>query len=84
MNDRFAITPREWSRDASCAQTGPDDFLWFGDRDSTSYTDARRICHSCPVRRECLVDALERDDKWGMYGGLTPRQRQALKRRGAA
>jgi WhiB family redox-sensing transcriptional regulator len=43
---------------------------------------AQRIClHECPVREQCLADALETDERWGIRGGLTPRQRRALLRR---
>jgi WhiB family redox-sensing transcriptional regulator len=40
---------------------------------------ARRICAACPVRTDCLTDALNsRDIAFGMRGGLTPTQRRAL------
>jgi WhiB family redox-sensing transcriptional regulator len=42
-------------------------------------TPARRICATCPVRTDCLRDALEhRDIAFGVRGGLTPTQRRAL------
>ena len=37
---------------------------------------AREICHECPVRRDCLAFALVMDDAWGVWGGLTPAERQ--------
>lgn len=41
--------------------------------------DAQEICESCPVRRECLIDAIK-NDECCVRGGLTKRQRDALKR----
>ncbi len=49
-----------------------------------SYTEARRICVACPIKDECLADALERERgagrnyRHGMFGGLTPAQRHGL------
>ena len=39
------------------------------------YDSARRICNGCPVREECGAHAIEHDERWGMWGGLTPGQR---------
>lgn len=38
---------------------------------------AKAICAGCPVRWECLDDAVRNDDQWGIYGGLTPEERGA-------
>jgi len=46
---------------------------------------AQEICAACPVRGLCLEDALARNERYGMRGGLTPRQRRRrreLQRRG--
>jgi len=80
----FALTPREWSKDAACAEIGPVDYAFFPDSGSGGYNMAREVCDRCPVRYECLQDALDRDEQWGMYGGLTPNERKALKTDGAA
>lgn len=42
---------------------------------TTTYTKALRLCAKCPVRIECLTEALDTDTEYGMRGGMTPRQR---------
>lgn len=45
-----------------------------------NYAEARIICSTCPVIRQCLEMALSFDeDDYGMFGGKTPRERGAIK-----
>ena len=70
---------QEWRAQALCAQVGGD--LWFADKgDWASTVRAKIICRRCPVRQECLSHALERGELFGVWGGLAPKQREALKR----
>ncbi len=39
------------------------------------------MCQGCPVRLECLADALDSRTEFGVWGGLTERERRALRRR---
>lgn len=80
----ISIDRPPWMEQALCAQTGPADFMWFPDKSERAYSDARRTCAACMVKRSCLEYALDIDDQWGMYGGLTPNERKQLKRGGAA
>jgi hypothetical protein len=60
-----------------CQTTDPD--LWFSyDETQTKYRVARSFCNRCPVRRECLESALANNEQFGMWGGLTPRERGLL------
>ena len=43
--------------------------------------DAKRICQGCEVRAECLEYALANDERFGLWGGLSERERRKLKRR---
>lgn len=51
-----------------------------------AWEPAREICRKCPVRRDCLADALTREfgldlaERYGMAGGTTPRERYAMER----
>ncbi len=42
---------------------------------------ARSVCVGCPVRTECLAEALDNRLEWGVWGGLTERERRAVLRR---
>lgn len=66
-----------WHDQALCTQTDPE--IWFPHRDEF-IPEVRNTCAACPVKRECLADALATDDvHYGIRAGLTPRQRKALR-----
>ena len=67
-----------WQTDALCAQTDPEAF--FPEKGGST-RDAKRICTSCDVRSECLEYALRNDERFGIWGGLSERERRKLKRR---
>jgi len=67
-----------WQTDALCAQTDPEAF--FPEKGGST-RDAKRICTSCEVRGECLEYALQNDERFGIWGGLSERERRKLKRR---
>lgn len=70
--------PLAWQSDALCAQTDPEAF--FPEKGGST-RDAKRICTACDVRDECLEYALENDERFGIWGGLSERERRKLKRR---
>ena len=39
---------------------------------------AKQLCAGCPVRTECLAEALDNQIEWGVWGGMTERERRAL------
>ncbi|WP_344736969.1 WhiB family transcriptional regulator [Microbacterium awajiense] len=67
-----------WQTDALCAQTDPEAF--FPEKGGST-RDAKRICGSCDVRGECLDYALQNDERFGIWGGLSERERRKLKKR---
>lgn len=67
-----------WQEDALCAQTDPEAF--FPEKGGSA-RDAKRVCLSCPVRAQCLEYALRHDERFGIWGGLSERERRTLKRR---
>lgn len=67
-----------WQTDALCAQTDPEAF--FPEKGGST-RDAKRICSTCDVRSECLEYALKNDERFGIWGGLSERERRKLKRR---
>ena len=66
-----------WQADALCAQTDPEAF--FPEKGGST-REAKRICESCEVRSECLDYALENDERFGIWGGLSERERRKLRR----
>ena len=70
-----------WRLDGLCAETDPEAF--FPEKGGST-RDAKRVCASCPVRQECLEYALGNDERFGIWGGLSERERRRvrLQRRG--
>lgn len=71
-------TALSWQGDALCAQTDPEAF--FPEKGGST-RDAKRICTTCDVRGECLEYALQNDERFGIWGGLSERERRKLKHR---
>ena len=67
-----------WQERALCAQTDPEAF--FPEKGGST-REAKKVCQSCEVRAECLEYALEHDERFGIWGGLSERERRKLKRR---
>ena len=67
----------DWSTKASCRSTDPDALFVQG----AAQNRAKAICLGCQVRTECLADALDNQIEFGVWGGMTERERRALLRR---
>ncbi len=73
-----ALIDREpWQDQALCGQTDPEAF--FVEKGGNT-KPAKAICALCPVTAECLEYALARQERFGIYGGLSPRERAKLRR----
>lgn len=70
-----------FSAPALCAETDPEAF--FPDKGG-SVKDAKRLCGACPAQEECLQWALDNDERFGVWGGLSERERRRLRRTQAA
>lgn len=74
----FGVSDEEaWRNDAVCSQTDPESF--FPEKGGST-RDAKKICLSCDVRVECLRYALDHDERFGIWGGLSERERRRLSR----
>jgi WhiB family transcriptional regulator, redox-sensing transcriptional regulator len=67
----------QWQDRALCAQTDPEAF--FPEKGGST-REAKKICLGCEVRSECLEYALAHDERFGIWGGLSERERRRLKR----
>ena len=72
LDDRDA-----WTVDAACRGLEPDALFVQG----SAQNEAKALCTECPVRAECLADALDNRVEFGVWGGMTERERRALLRR---
>ncbi|RVW04576.1 WhiB family transcriptional regulator [Rhodococcus spongiicola] len=73
----FDDEEEQWQDRALCAQTDPEAF--FPEKGGST-REAKRICMGCEVRDECLEYALANDERFGIWGGLSERERRRLKR----
>jgi WhiB family redox-sensing transcriptional regulator len=70
----------DWRDLALCREVGGE--IFFPEKREPT-RDAKAVCRRCEVRGPCLEDALARDDRFGVLGGMTARERRKLKRRAA-
>jgi WhiB family redox-sensing transcriptional regulator len=74
----------DWMVNAVCSSVDPE--VWFPPRSGSS-VPAKRICNGfkdnppCPVRDECLAYALRNDERFGVWGGMSGRERNKARRR---
>lgn len=66
-----------WQDRALCAQTDPEAF--FPEKGGST-REAKKICTGCEVKSECLEYALANDERFGIWGGLSERERRRIKR----
>lgn len=66
-----------WQERALCAQTDPEAF--FPEKGGST-REAKKICTGCEVKTECLEYAMANDERFGIWGGLSERERRRIKR----
>lgn len=64
---------RPWIEQAACASADPE--AWFPEK-GQSTIDAKRVCADCPVLAECRSDVLARGERFGVWGGMSERDRR--------
>lgn len=74
------MTDLDWQERGICNQTDPEIFFPKKGGDAALVAAAKRVCMSCEVRVECLNYALDNDERFGIFGGLTERQRRRITR----
>ncbi len=70
-------TLQDWTALSACNDADPDELFVTG----AAQNRAKAVCLGCPVRTECLADALDNRVEFGVWGGMTERERRALLRR---
>lgn len=74
VNERVAID-YSWQERGSCRGVDPE--LFFPATEDEA-APGKTICGTCPVRLACLAFAIERNERFGIWGGLTERERARL------
>lgn len=72
-----AAQPDAGHERALCSQMDPE--LWFP-QPWEDETPAKLICGRCPVREACLAHALNANEEYGVWGGLSPEERREMRR----
>ena len=67
----------QWTTRALCRRLDPDALFVQG----AAQQQAKTVCQNCPVRIECLADALDNRVEFGVWGGMTERERRSLLRK---
>lgn len=67
----------DWVSGAACLEKDPDALFVRG----AAQQQAKQVCQRCPVVAECLAEALDNRTEFGVWGGMTERERRALLRR---
>ncbi len=78
--DVLAVGSLGWKDYANCL--GANEDLFFPDRGASTRT-AKQICSECQVRLECLEYAVTRGEKFGIWGGLSERERRKIRKQRA-
>lgn len=72
-----SVGMQEWAARGACRTADPDTLFVQG----AAQNRAKAVCLGCPVRTECLADALDHRIEFGVWGGMTERERRALLKR---
>jgi WhiB family redox-sensing transcriptional regulator len=73
-----SLQDQDWRAHGACAKTDPDLFFAVG---ALEHKQAKLVCRTCPVRRECLSYAMDAPVDHGIWGGLTERERRRYRRK---
>ncbi|HEV2362121.1 MAG TPA: WhiB family transcriptional regulator [Acidimicrobiales bacterium] len=68
---------RGWQSRANCMGVDPE--LFFPERGSST-REAKEVCRGCVVREDCLEYALANSEKFGIWGGMSERERRRVRR----
>lgn len=77
----FPTSPRQWKRQAQCLEMETEMFFPSRGDSPAGLKKARKTCSKCRVSEECLAYALSNAEAFGIWGGLTERERRLVKQR---
>lgn len=77
LNNLLRLQELWWQVDANCNDKDAD--LFFPNR-GASTREAKKICSECPVQEHCLEYAIVNAEKFGIWGGLSERERRKIRK----
>lgn len=77
LADTFRCDAPEWQGKSNCMGVDPE--LFFPER-GASTREAKEVCRGCVVQADCLEYALDNGEKFGIWGGLSERERRRIRR----
>lgn len=69
------LRPEPWTKEALCAETDPEAF--FPDKGGST-REAKKLCSTCEVAEQCLLYALANNERFGIWGGQSERERRRI------
>lgn len=75
------LQQRDWQQNGLCRGVDPEVFFPVAEEDAWR---AKELCGACEVRERCLVTSLQNRERYGVWGGVTEKERQDMFRRGVA
>lgn len=78
------VTRPTWHQYAACRGLGPDLFFPPDGWDVAGARQAKAVCATCDVRQTCLDDAIEHSERFGIWGGLSRKERDRVRRKKAS
>ena len=80
MLDIYDLANNKWKLQGACR--GLDADIFFPDRGASTRL-AKTVCRRCDVQEECLEYAVNNREKFGIWGGLSERERRAIRKKRA-
>ena len=77
LKEMFGEADRAWQSRANCMGVDPE--LFFPERGSST-REAKEVCRGCVVLEDCLEYALANSEKFGIWGGMSERERRRVRR----
>jgi WhiB family redox-sensing transcriptional regulator len=69
-----------WASKGACKDIADPSMFFPARGENDRVAAAKQVCAGCPVRAECLQWAIDTHEKYGVWGGLSERQRRDLRR----
>lgn len=80
VSELSRLSNMQWLEKAACRTANDPVADWYADKGTVPFHRAVAICRECPVQPECLHHAHQSDERYGVWGGLSPIERDRQRR----